>query len=46
MTEEDNKTHTPYANCADTAEHLIFSLPPNISFVSESFREHKKIKSA
>lgn len=42
MSEEGNKTHTPHVDCADTAERLVFSLPPNISFVSESFREHKK----
>lgn len=37
--------HTPlYANCADTAEGLMCSLQPNITFVSESCRDEHKNK--
>lgn len=42
---EEQNTQPMYANCADTAEHLMLSLQLNIPFVSESCRgEHKNKK--
>lgn len=44
MTEESNKTPPPCVNGADTAEHPMLSLQPNIPFVSESCRGERKNK--
>lgn len=41
MTEESNKTHTAMLT-ADTAERLMLSLQPNISFVSEPCRGERE----